>query len=130
MTTLKEVSRELKALTYNVTNVEASRHRMSKEIAEELLAEKGAGAHFYCVEKLALEPNSPRMWRDVLAWLDELGGDDGLPKERGDSDLYGRGSEPISGATCDSEADAESAWRYGAHDGLDGDERRLQQYQE
>lgn len=60
-----------------------SRHRMSKEIAEELLAEKGAGAYFYCVEKLANNTTAPRLWRDVLSYLDEIGVKDGLPDREG-----------------------------------------------
>jgi hypothetical protein len=48
------------------------RHRFSKEIAEELIVEKGAFAHFYCVEKLNSGTQNPELWRDVLAWLDEL----------------------------------------------------------
>ena len=54
-----------------------SRHRMAKEIAEELIAEKGAGAYFYCVEKLANDTQQPRLWRDVLSYLDEIGVTDG-----------------------------------------------------
>lgn len=50
-----------------VTTVQ--RYRFSKEIAEELLALKGAFAHLYALEKL--EKND-LLWRDVLAWLDEL----------------------------------------------------------
>ena len=53
-------------------HVDESRHRMSKEIAEELLMEKGTGAYFYCAEKLANNTTAPRLWRDVLTWLDEL----------------------------------------------------------
>ena len=54
-----------------------SRHRMAKEIAEELLADKGEQAHFYCVEKLAGETKSPKLWRDVLSFLDEMEANDG-----------------------------------------------------
>jgi hypothetical protein len=48
---------------------------MSKELAEELLKEKGDDAWFYCLEKL----NSDRvlaksLWRDVLTHLDEMKG--------------------------------------------------------
>ena len=53
-----------------------SRHRMSKEIAEELLAEHGATAHLYCLEKLANDTSAPRLWRDVLSYLDELKGEE------------------------------------------------------
>lgn len=73
-----------------------SRHRMSKEIAEELLAEKGAGAYFYCVEKLANDTKAPRLWRDVLSYLDEIGVKDGLP------DREGRGEEQEGSTDVDS----------------------------
>lgn len=49
-----------------------SRHRMAKEIAEELLKEKGEFAHFYCTEKLANNTTAPKLWRDVLTYLDEM----------------------------------------------------------
>ena len=67
---IMETASQMKGLTPE------SRHRMSKEIAEELLAEKGAGAYLYCVEKLANNTNAPRLWRDVLSYLDELKGEE------------------------------------------------------
>jgi hypothetical protein len=67
---LMETASQTKGLTPE------SRHRMSKEIAEELLAEKGEFAHFYCAEKLANNTNAPRLWRDVLSYLDELKGEE------------------------------------------------------
>jgi len=51
-----------------------SRHRMSREIAIELTADMGDGAYFFCVEKLASNTQSPRLWRDVLTCLDEMKG--------------------------------------------------------
>ena len=48
------------------------RHRMSKEIAEELLAVRGAFAHYDALEKLANDTHHPQLWHDVLAWLDEM----------------------------------------------------------
>lgn len=63
------------------------RHRFSKEIAEELIATHGAFAHLYVLEEMESNRskalNTTPMWRDVLTWLDELGGDDagGHPKE-------------------------------------------------
>jgi hypothetical protein len=48
-----------------------SRHRMSKEIAQELKAQIGDGAYLYCVERLSNNTDHPQLWRDVLAWLDE-----------------------------------------------------------
>ena len=47
---------------------------MAKEIAEELIDEKGEGAWFYCLEKLAGKTQSPQLWRDVLTYLDEMKG--------------------------------------------------------
>ena len=39
----------IKETAYRLTNIPDKRHRMSKELAEELLAEKGDDAWFYCV---------------------------------------------------------------------------------
>lgn len=58
---------------YTMVNT-VKRHRFSKEIAEELLAEKGDFAHFYALEKLDTR-NNEALWRDVLTWLDELKGE-------------------------------------------------------
>ena len=52
-----------------------SRHRMSKEIAEELIQEYGETAHLYALEKVANDTSAPRLWRDVLTYLDELTGE-------------------------------------------------------
>ena len=49
-----------------------SKHRISKEIAQELKQELGKGAYFYCVEKLSNNTQNPQLWRDVLTWLEEL----------------------------------------------------------
>jgi hypothetical protein len=54
-----------------------SRHRMAKEIAEELLADRGEQAHLFCLEKLANDTNAPKLWRDVLSFLDEMEVKDG-----------------------------------------------------
>ncbi len=59
----------------NVTT--ESRHRMAKEVAEELLADKGEQAHLFCLEKLANDTNAPKLWRDVLSFLDEMEVKDG-----------------------------------------------------
>ena len=48
-----------------------SRHRMSKEIAQELKEKMGNGAYLYCLERLSNNTEQPRLWRDVLSWLDE-----------------------------------------------------------
>lgn len=83
ITQVKEIASQMKGLTPE------SRHRMAKEIAEELVKEKGAFAHFYCAEKLANNTTAPRLWRDVLSYIDEMGEtnggrvdtDDGRPRE-------------------------------------------------
>lgn len=49
----------------------SDRHRMSMEIAQELKAQMGDGAYLYCLEKLSNNTEQPRLWRDVLYWLDE-----------------------------------------------------------
>lgn len=56
------------------------RSRFSKEIAEELIATHGAFAHLHALEKLEDYSSQPmrELWRDVLTWLDELGGQDGV----------------------------------------------------
>lgn len=61
---------------------EMSRHRMSKEIAQELKAQIGDGAYLYCVERLSNGTQHPQLWRDVLAWLGEgvEGVDDGADR--------------------------------------------------
>lgn len=51
---------------------EKSKHRMSKEIAQELKDQFGDGAYLYCVEKLSNGTAQPQLWRDVLYWLDEI----------------------------------------------------------
>jgi len=49
-----------------------ARHRLSKEIAEELLKTHGEFAHLQCLEKLSGGTQQPKLWRDVLLHLDEL----------------------------------------------------------
>ena len=61
----------------NMTITAESRHRMAKEIAEELLADKGEQAHLFCLEKLANDTSAPKLWRDVLSFLDEMEVKDG-----------------------------------------------------
>jgi hypothetical protein len=50
---------------------EHSKHRMSKEIAQELKGKMGNGAYLYCLERLSNNTQNPQLWRDVLGWLDE-----------------------------------------------------------
>ena len=90
---IMETASQMKGLTPE------SRHRMSKEIAEDLLKEKGEFAHFYCAEKLANDTKAPRLWRDVLSYLDEIG----VTHEGGmDSSKHGCGSEQANGSDNDS----------------------------
>jgi len=48
-----------------------SKHRMSKELAEELRHQMGDNAYLFCVEKLSGNTEQPQLWRDVLTWLTE-----------------------------------------------------------
>ena len=75
--TMTDIAMELREIAYKMNITPESRHRMSKEIAEELLEQHGAGAYLYCVEKLANDTHQPRLWRDVLTYLDEIGVTDG-----------------------------------------------------
>ena len=61
-----EVAYEMKGVT------KESRHRLSKEVAEELRELNGDKAFLYCVEKLSNDTRNPQLWRDVLTWLEEL----------------------------------------------------------
>ena len=81
--TIRSVGMELRELAYAMNVTPESRHRMSKEIAEELLVDKDDKAHFYALEKLANGTNTPQLWRDVLTYLDELGGNDGRGVDKG-----------------------------------------------
>ena len=47
------------------------RHRMSKEIAEELLHDLGDSAFVYCLERIENNAQNSQLWRDVLLWLGE-----------------------------------------------------------
>ena len=47
------------------------RHRMSKEIAEELLKDLGDSAFVYCLERIENNAQNSQLWRDVLLWLGE-----------------------------------------------------------
>jgi hypothetical protein len=59
-------------ITYRTEGVtEKSKHRMSKELAQELRDQLGDGAYLFCVEKLSGNTEQPQLWRDVLTWLTE-----------------------------------------------------------
>jgi len=70
--TKKSLARCLQEIAYSMDVTPGARHRISKEIAEELIASEGAFAHLYCIEKLSSNTQQPKLWRDVLAWIDEL----------------------------------------------------------
>ena len=90
----------MKETAYRLTNISEKRHRMAKEIAEELLTEKGEDAWFYCLEKLAGKTQSPQLWRDVLTYLDEMGGQD---ERVGSTDNTRQGDEHTQSTRDDSE---------------------------
>jgi hypothetical protein len=56
-------------MTKGVT--QESKHRLSKELAQELRDQLGDGAYLFCVEKLSGNTEQPQLWRDVLTWLTE-----------------------------------------------------------
>jgi len=47
------------------------RVRMTKQIAEYLLEQYGPLAYTHALDKVETE-SQPQMWRDVLAWLDDI----------------------------------------------------------
>lgn len=58
------------------------RHRMSKEIAEELLHDMGDSAFVYCLERIENNAQNSQLWRDVLLWLGETETTKGNENER------------------------------------------------
>jgi hypothetical protein len=70
--TIDEVTLHLRILAWGMTNMKDERHRMSKEIAQELKEKMGNGAYLYCLERLSNNTENPQLWRDVLTWLDEI----------------------------------------------------------
>ena len=86
---------------------DAIRARFSREIAEDLILDSPSTAHLYALERLNMsERGEDRMWRDVLAYLDELGEDD-VRGNTGDADQPEHQGEQASGATDDSEASSQ-----------------------
>jgi hypothetical protein len=66
---------------------DAIRSRFSREIAEDLILDSPSTAHLFALERLNMgKRGEDRMWRDVLAWLDELGEND-VRGTTGDADL-------------------------------------------
>ena len=58
-------------VAYKHNAIERDRHRLSKELAQELRDQMGDGAYIFCVEKLSGNTQQPKLWRDVLTWLTE-----------------------------------------------------------
>jgi hypothetical protein len=72
-THLKGLNEGFAGVAYEMKGVtKESRHRLSKELAEELRELNGDKAFFYCVEKLSNDTRNSQLWRDVLTWLEEL----------------------------------------------------------
>jgi len=70
-------------VTYGMKGVtKESKHRMSKELAQELKDQMGDGAYLFCVEKLSNGTEHPQLWRDVLTWLTETETTKGETNER------------------------------------------------
>lgn len=93
--TEKTLERAIRLMAYSVDPTPETRRRFSKEIAEELIATKGAFAHLHALEKLDgyVSDDLRELWRDVLIWLDELEQPNG---EQGDTHINGRGGEQAS----------------------------------
>lgn len=71
---MSSVYQQIAELAYKRSLTTKSRHRMSEQIAQELIEEAGDGAYTYCLEKLANNTQNPALWRDVLTFLDEMKG--------------------------------------------------------
>ena len=70
------IAYEMKGVT------QQSKHRLSKELAQELRDQMGDGAYVFCVEKLSNGTEQPQLWRDVLTWLTETETTKGETNER------------------------------------------------
>tara|TARA_R110000868_G_scaffold392916_1_gene663800 strand:- start:146 stop:673 length:528 start_codon:yes stop_codon:yes gene_type:complete len=106
---------------------DAIRQRFTREIAEDLLKDNPSTAHFYALERLSMgRIGEEKMWRDVLAWLDELT-EEGAGDVRGvtgDTNLDGRDSEHKELPEVHSTNDVEATRPVSLHDGADGDRQR------
>jgi len=99
---------------------DAIRSRFSREIAEDLITDGPSTAHLYALERLNMgRHGEDRVWRDVLAWLDELGEDDARGTT-GDTNLAGREGEHGELPEAHSANDAETTRPVSLHDGADG----------
>jgi len=69
-------------VAYRHNAIERDRHRLSKELAQELRDQMGDSAYLFCVEKLSGNTEQPKLWRDVLTWLTETETTKGETNER------------------------------------------------
>jgi hypothetical protein len=69
-------------VAYRRNAIERDRHRLSKELAQELKDQMGDSAYLFCVEKLSGNTEQPKLWRDVLTWLTETETTKGETNER------------------------------------------------
>ena len=67
----RSMTRIASEVAYKHNAIEENRHRLSKELAQELKGQMGDGAYLFCVEKLSGNTEQPKLWRDVLTWLTE-----------------------------------------------------------
>jgi len=80
--TIKGVILVASEVAYKHNAIERDRHRLSKELAQELKGQMGDGAYLFCVEKLSGNTEQPKLWRDVLTWLTETETTKGNEDER------------------------------------------------
>ena len=106
---------------------DAIRQRFTREIAEDLLKDNPSTAHFYALERLSMgRIGEEKMWRDVLAWLDELTkeGAGDVRGVTGDTNLNGCGGERTELPEAHSPDDAETTRTVSLHDSANGDGQR------
>ena len=106
---------------------DAIRQRFTREIAEDLLKDNPSTAHFYALERLSMgRIGEEKMWRDVLAWLDELTkeGAGDVRGDTGDTNINGCGGEHTELPEAHSPDDAETTRTVSLHDRADGDGER------
>jgi len=80
--TTKSMTQIAGEIAYKRNAIERDRHRLSKELAQELKDQMGDGAYLFCVEKLSGNTEQPKLWRDVLTWLTETETTKGETNER------------------------------------------------
>jgi len=80
--TTKSMTQIAGEVAYRHNAIERDRHRLSKELAQELRDQMGDSAYLFCVEKLSGNTEQPKLWRDVLTWLTETETTKGETNER------------------------------------------------